>query len=141
MKEIDPSLVLEWRPLGVWRAGAEPGCWRLCQRGLSGALRGLILWAPDALDGRFIAYLESHWLPRLYDARNYKQQWMSQEADDRKLKEQRDAQFANIDVGRIHYEVKRANDANGAGGSSCLHHVPVSAPVAVTDKRASAQEG
>ena len=139
MKEIDPSLVLEWRPLGKWRKEAEPGCWRLCQRGQSGAIRGMILWPPDMLDGRIIADLEAHWLPRLYDARNYRQQWMSDESDNAKLQAQRDATFAHVDHGRLRWEILRAQDAQGAGGSSAVHQVPAAS--LVTGTRAAAKEG
>ena len=73
--EIDPALVVEWRPLGRWWQGDRPpgaslGCWRVALRGRSGAIRGLMMWPPQMADGRLVDYLRAWWGEKVYILRS-----------------------------------------------------------------------
>ena len=86
MRDIDPHLALEWRPHGQWwdgwakPKGAELGCWRVVIVGESGRTRGIRLWPPHHMDGRFIHWLREFWEAKLFRLRG--RGWSDQDARD-----------------------------------------------------------
>ena len=75
--EIDPRLVVEWAPEGIWWTpasmvppGATLGCWRIGIRGYSGQVRWMRMWHPECGDGLIVDYLKSTWGHKLYILRS-----------------------------------------------------------------------
>lgn len=121
MREIDPRLSLEWRPLGTNPATElRTGAWRLMLLGQSGARKGMMLWAPEMMDGRFIAYLETHWLPRLHDARRYLQttEAFSDELADKARRERSKATWSGFDYGELQWHGRRIHAMERGAGES-----------------------
>jgi|TARA_B100001123_G_scaffold242944_1_gene271619 hypothetical protein len=133
LREIDPRLALEWRPMGRWWTtfgqkerppGASYGAWRLTLKGKSGQRMGLKLcppwWATSASQGELAAYLSRHWLPRLKNIRDYYQttEGFSDELDDKVRRDRRAAAIDRVDHGEIRHESRFAHaESTGAGFS------------------------
>jgi hypothetical protein len=143
MREIDGRLGLEWRPLGVSQGQPKwqpQGCWRITLRGQSGKTKGLRLWPPDQCDGRLLAYLEAHWLPRVHAAKQYARQWMSEEAEQRQEAERRQGFMAGVDHGELQYALRRAHAERTGAGWSGQQFFGTGGAVKVNDQRAGAGE-
>lgn len=144
MREIDPRLALEWRPLGVsWgQPDYQPtGCWRIILRSPSGRVRGLRNWPPDACDGRLLDYLETHWLPRVRGHRSYHDEHLSEAGLAKKEqaaeREKRAGFLKDADHGEMWYTLRREHaELTGAGWSGRTNFALGS--VKVTDHRACA---
>mgnify|MGYP003655754622 FL=1 len=128
MREIDPNLRLEWRPMGQWwttwaqkrPSGASFGAWRLTVGGKSGERRGMMLcppwWATSAHGGELVAYLNTHWAPRLRSMRDYygTTEAFSDDLTEKASKERRMSALDKIDHGGLRH-VQRYHHANATG--------------------------
>jgi hypothetical protein len=118
MAEIDPRLSLEWRPMGQWwttwgvserPSGASYGAWRLTLKGRSGQVMGLKLcppwWGTSANCGELVAYLRSHWSPRLKNIRDYYQttEAFSDELSEKASRARRMEALDKIDHGELRH--------------------------------------
>ena len=124
MREIDPSLGLEWRTLGRWSKEASPGCWRITLKGKSGNIKGMRLWPPECADGRLIAYLKTHWLPKIRAWRDYHQtlECFNEELADRKAAERQRREWDKIDHWDMWRAMREADaDVRGAGESGQVY--------------------
>jgi len=77
IRDIDPRLVIEWAPEGIWWTpvsqvppGATLGCWRLMLRGDSGLTKTMRMWHPECADGRLVNYLTETWAHKLFISRS-----------------------------------------------------------------------
>jgi hypothetical protein len=132
LREIDPRLGLEWRPMGLWWTtwmaerppGAAPGCWRLTLKGKSGRRKGMMLcppwWGTSAQAGELVAYMKVYWAPRLKDIRDFyaNTEAFSDELTEKASRDRRMAALDKIDHGILrHHSRGNHADRTGAGFS------------------------
>ena len=131
--EIDPHLVVEWDPEGVWwipasrcpRGVMERGAWHLSLRGVSGALRGMRMWPPECADGRLVDYLKATWGAYIFILRSQASDAQARRERIARLKSEKekydahlfDSWWDTIDHGEMHRAVKELhNDPKWRGG-------------------------
>ena len=126
IREIDPRLILEWRPAGRWWTGKRPmgaslGCWRICIEGESGEIRGWRMWPPDCADGRLVNFLYSTWARRLFVERSqrYTPATRKQRLEELRVQEIKEKQekfdkwFNANDHGALKREVQASHESPG----------------------------
>lgn len=126
IEEIDPHLVVEWDPEGVWWVPAsrvppgvhELGAWRLALRGVTGATRGMRMWPPECADGRLVDYLKATWGAYIFALRS---QATSAEVRRARIERMRadkakydaelfDSWWRTVDHGEMHRAVRQAHE-------------------------------
>jgi len=124
--EIDPHLVIEWDPEGVWWVPfsrrppgvLERGAWRIALRGESGAIRGMRMWHPECADGRLVEYLRMTWGAYIFIMRSpttprevRRQRLEALRLDNaRREVEVFDSWWRTVDHGEMHRAVKVAHN-------------------------------